>query len=66
LLFQAATYEPEEQDVRGGMDTYCITNSDGSAVEYGRLRQAQLVGNEFLCFLLLQPRTPSESTTRSR
>ncbi|MFZ1103630.1 MAG: hypothetical protein WAN86_12450, partial [Hyphomicrobiaceae bacterium] len=34
LLFQAATYEPEEQDVRGGMDTYCITDSDGGAVEY--------------------------------
>jgi hypothetical protein len=46
LLFQAATYEPEEQDERGGMDTYCITNGDGSAVEYGGLRQAQLVGNE--------------------
>lgn len=46
LLFQAATYEPEEQDVRGGMDTYCITDSDGSAVEYGGLRQAQLVSNE--------------------
>ena len=50
LLFQAATYEPEEQDVRGGMDTYCITNSDGSAVEYGGLRQAQLVGNELSLF----------------
>jgi hypothetical protein len=55
LLFQAATYEPEEQDVRGGMDTYCITNSDGSAVKYGGLRQAQLVGNELS--LLFTPET---------
>jgi Immunity protein 10 len=55
LLFQVATYEPEAQDVRGGMDTYCITNSDGSAVEYGGLRQAQLVGNELS--LLFTPET---------
>ena len=55
LLFQAATYEPEEQDVRGGMDTYCITNSDGSAVVYGGLRQAQLVGNDLT--LLFTPDT---------
>ena len=55
LLFQAATYDPEEQDVHGGMDTYCITDSDGSAVEYGGLRQAQLVGNELS--LLFTPET---------
>ena len=46
MFFQAATYEPEEQDVRSGMDTYCITNGDGSVVVHGGLRQADLVGND--------------------
>ena len=46
LLFQAATYEPEEQDLRSGMDTYCITKGDGSVVVYGGLRQAELIGND--------------------
>jgi hypothetical protein len=48
LLFQAATCEPDEQDVQLGMDTYCITTGDQRATRYGGLIRAELTGNELL------------------
>lgn len=37
LLLQRSTHEPDEQDVRGGMDSYCVSTERGFTV-YGCLR----------------------------
>lgn len=41
---QRSTYEPDEQDVRYGMDSYNISNEQGFTV-YGCLRRVQLNGS---------------------
>ncbi|BCY10457.1 Imm10 family immunity protein [Actinoplanes sp. L3-i22] len=43
LMFQRTDYEPDEQDVRLGFDTYCLTTGDGRT-HYGGLRSANLAG----------------------
>ncbi|WP_203754037.1 Imm10 family immunity protein [Actinoplanes cyaneus] len=43
LMFQRTDYEPDEQDVRFGFDTYCLTTGDGRT-HYGGLRSAKLAG----------------------
>jgi hypothetical protein len=40
LLFQVSAHEPDEQELRLGWDTYCITNGDRT--HYGGLRLAVL------------------------
>jgi immunity protein 10 of polymorphic toxin system len=58
LLFQVSTYEPDEQDLLFGWDTYCIVTGDQSGTCYGGLLQAHLVGTELS--LLLNPDTASK------
>ncbi|MCP3784119.1 Imm10 family immunity protein [Micromonospora sp. A3M-1-15] len=41
LMFQRTDYEPDEQDIRLGMDTYCLTTGDGRT-HYGGLLAAEL------------------------
>ena len=43
LLFQRTDHEPDEQDIRLGMDSYCLTTGGGLTV-YGGLRRAELDG----------------------
>lgn len=43
LVFQRTDYEPDEQDIRLGMDTYCLTTGDGRT-HYGGLLAADLDG----------------------
>jgi Immunity protein 10 len=57
LLFQVSTYEPDEQDVQLGWDTYCITTGDQRGTCYGGLLHAHLVGAELS--LLFNPETAS-------
>lgn len=58
LLFQVSTYEPDDQDLHFGWDTYCITTGDRSGTCYGGLLQAHLVGTELS--LLFNPETASK------
>jgi hypothetical protein len=58
LLFQVSTYEPDEQDLQLGWDTYCITKGDQSGTCYGGLLHADLVGTELS--LLFSPDTASQ------
>ena len=44
LFFQRTDYEPDEQDIRWGMDSYCLTTGGGLTV-YGGLRRAELDGD---------------------
>src|SRR5262245_8191124 len=46
LLFQISTKEPDDQDLKFGWDTYCITTGDQRATCYGGLLQAHLVETE--------------------
>jgi hypothetical protein len=41
LSLQRATYEPEEQDIEGGMDTCCVSTEAGATL-YGCLRHVRL------------------------
>ncbi|MEV4739880.1 Imm10 family immunity protein [Streptomyces sp. NPDC049555] len=41
---QRSTYEPDEQEVQSGMDTYNVSNEQGVTV-YGCLRRVQLDGS---------------------
>jgi hypothetical protein len=45
LMFQRADHEPDDQDVRLGMDTYCLTTGDGRT-HYGGLLAAELDGDQ--------------------
>jgi hypothetical protein len=45
LMIQRADYEPDEQDVSLGMDTYCLTTGDGRT-HYGGLLYAELDGDQ--------------------
>src|SRR5215475_10972614 len=58
LLFQVSTYEPDDQDLQFGWDTYCITMGDQSGTCYGGLLHAHFVGTELT--LLLTPKTASK------
>ncbi|WP_207897219.1 Imm10 family immunity protein [Amycolatopsis pittospori] len=40
---QRSTYEPDEQEVRSGMDSYCVSTERGVTV-YGCLRGVRLTG----------------------
>ena len=42
LMIQRTTYEPEEQDIRAGLDTYCLVN--GALVDYGGVVRATRTG----------------------
>ncbi|MGI5505138.1 Imm10 family immunity protein [Lentzea sp. CA-135723] len=42
--FQRATCEPDEQDVQGGMDSYCVSNERGETL-YGCLRLVRRDGS---------------------
>lgn len=44
ISIQRSTYEPDEQEVRAGMDSYNISNEQGATV-YGCLRRVQLNGH---------------------
>ena len=44
LFFQRTDYEPDEQDIRWGMNSYCLTTGGGLTV-YGGLRRAELDGD---------------------
>jgi len=46
LLFQISTYEPDDQDLKFGWDTYCVTTGDQRGTCYGGLLQAHLVDTE--------------------
>ena len=41
--FQRTTYEPEEQDVQCGMDSYCVSTERGGT-SYGCVRRVRLEG----------------------
>ncbi|MGW6396564.1 Imm10 family immunity protein [Streptomyces sp. NPDC055103] len=43
LSIQRSTYEPDEQEVQSGMDSYNVSNEQGFTV-YGCLRRVQLNG----------------------
>ncbi|MCT7352694.1 Imm10 family immunity protein [Streptomyces sp. 15-116A] len=44
MLFQCCAEEPDEQDVRLGMDTHCLVTAD-QGTAYGCVRSAVLTGN---------------------
>jgi hypothetical protein len=58
LLFQISTCEPDDQDLKFGWDTYCITTGDQRGTCYGGLLQAHLVETELS--LLFTPASASK------
>lgn len=44
LVIQRSTYQPDEQEVQCGMDSYCVSNEQGLTV-YGCLRRVRLDGS---------------------
>ncbi|UBU13520.1 Imm10 family immunity protein [Nonomuraea gerenzanensis] len=44
LTFQCCTYEPDEQDIALGWDTYCVVTAD-QGTAYGAVQELTLRGN---------------------